>query len=169
MKQWITIISALLLAACGTYLGYELKPGEDRVENVLQILGKPAMCWQNADGTEQLAFPRGPAGIHTYMATIAADGGLLQIRNVLNEKNFARIQTGMSKEEVLYILGPPYQNWTVYFERRDELVWEWRYCDNWSEPARFNVLFDNTKGTVRSTLSLTESQRGLCGRGRCAC
>lgn len=169
MNRWIAVLSALLLGACGTYLGYELKPGEDRLDNVLHVLGQPAMRWQNADNTEQLAFPRGPAGIHTYMATIAADGKLLQIENVLNEKNFARIQPGMSKEAVLYIIGPPYPNWTVYFERRDELVWEWRYCDAWGEPARFNVLFDNTESTVRSTLSLTESQRGLCGRGHCAC
>lgn len=169
MKLWITIFSALLLGACSAYLGYELKPGEDRLENVLHVLGQPAMRWQNADGSEQLAFSRGPMGYHTYMVTIGSDGKLRQIENVLDEKNFARIQPGMGKDEVLRILGPSYPNWTVYFERRDELVWEWRYCDAWNEAARFDVLFDNSKGTVRSTLSLTESQRGLCGRGRCAC
>lgn len=170
MKRWIIIFSALLLNACGAYLGYGLKPGKDSLEKVVHALGQPAMRWQNADGSEQLAFPRGPMGLHTYMVTIGTDGKLRQIGNVLDEKNFARIRPGMSKEEVLRILGPSYQNWTVYFERRDELVWEWRYCNAWNEAARFNVLFDNTKGTVRSTLSLTESQRGLCGRdGRCWC
>jgi hypothetical protein len=169
MKLLLTILSALLLGACGTYLGYGLKPGEDRLENMLHTLGQPAMRWHNADGSTQLAFPRGPAGIHTYMATIAADGKLQQIENVLDEKHFALIQSGMNKEEVLRILGPSYPNWTAYFERRDELVWEWRYCDAWNEPARFNVLFDNSKSTVRSTMSLTESQKGLCNRGRCTC
>jgi len=170
MKLWITIFSALLLGACWAYLGYGLKPGEDRLEDVVHALGQPAMRWQNADSSEQLAFPRGPMGYRTYMVTIDIDGKLRQIENVLDEKNFARIQPGMSKEEVLRILGPSYPNWTVYFERRDELVWEWRYCDAWSEAARFNVLFDNTRGTVRSTMSLTESLKGLCGRdGRCAC
>ena len=170
MKPWIIIISALLLNACGAYLGYGLKPGEDGLEDVVRALGNPAMRWQNEDGSAQLAFPRGPMGYHTYMATIGADGKLRQIVNVLDEKNFARIRPGMSKEEVLRILGPSYPNWTVYFERRDELVWEWRYCDTWNEAARFNVLFDNTRGTVRSTLRLTETQRRLCGRdGHCAC
>lgn len=169
MKFLFAISSALLLCACGTYLGYGLKPGEDRLENVVHALGQPAMRWQNADGSERLAFPRGPMGFQTYIVSMGADGKLRQIENVLDEKNFARILPGMSKEEVLHILGPSYPNWTVFFERRDELVWEWRYCDTWNEAARFNVLFDNTKGTVRSTLSLTESQRGLCGRGRCAC
>lgn len=170
MKPWIIFFSALLLSACGAYLGYDLKPGEDSLEDVVRALGNPAMRWQNEDGSAQLAFPRGPMGYHTYMATIGADGKLRHIVNVLDEKNFARIRPGMSKEEVLRILGPSYPNWTVYFERRDELVWEWRYCDTWNEAARFNVLFDNTSGKVRSTLSLTEAQRGLCGKdGRCEC
>lgn len=169
MKLWITIFSALLLGACGAYLDYGLKPGEDRLENVLHALGQPAMRWRNVDGSEQLAFPRGPMGYHTYMVTIGTDGKLRQIGNVLDEKSFARIQPGMGKDEVLRILGPSYPNWTAYFERRDELVWEWRYCDVWHEAARFDVLFDNSKGTVRSTMSLTESQRGLCRRGRCTC
>ena len=169
MKLWITIFSALLLVACASYSGRGLKPGEDRLEKVVQVMGQPAMRWQNADGSVQLAFPRGPMGYHTYMVTMDTDGKLRQIENVLNEKNFARIQPGMSKDEVLRILGPSYPNWTVYFERRDELVWEWRYCDAWNEAARFNVLFDNSTGAVRNTMSLTESQRGLCGRGRCAC
>lgn len=76
----------------------------------------------------------------------------------------------MTQEQVLRILGPAEPSWTVYFKARDELVWEWRYCDEWNELARFNVLFDGTKGTVRSTMSLTESQRDLCGQDRpCWC
>jgi len=169
MKSLLTILIALLLGACASYGGRGLQPGIDRLENVLQLMGQPAMRWQNADGSEQLAFPRGPMGFHTFMVSIATDGTLRQIENVLDEKNFARIQPGMSKEEVLRILGPSYPNWTVYFKRRDELVWEWRYCDAWSEAARFNALFDNSTGTVRSTLSLTESLKGFCGSEPCAC
>jgi hypothetical protein len=128
------------------------------------------MRWQNADGSEQLAFPRGPMGLNTYMVNIGTDGKLQQIENVLTDTYFERIKPGMNKEEVLRILGPSYPAWTVYFERRDELVWEWRYCDTWNATARFNVLFDNSSGTVRSTLRLTEGQSGLCGReGHCGC
>jgi len=169
MKLWMTILSALSLAACASYSGRGLKPGGDRVENVLQVMGQPAARWQNADASTQLAYTRGPMGVETFMVTIAKDSKLRQVENVLDEKSFARIQHGMSKEEVLHILGPSYPGWTAYFERRDELVWEWRYCDAWREQARFDVLFDNTKGTVRSTMSLTESQLGFCGSVRCWC
>jgi len=157
------------LVACKTYFGYELKPGVDHMEKVLDVLGQPAMRWQRGDGTEQLVFPRGPMGYRTYKVTIDKEGRMLGIENVLNENNFTLIQPGMNKEDVLHILGPSQPNWTVYFERRNELVWEWRYCDTWNEAARFNVLFDYTDGTVRSTLSLTESQRGICGKERCSC
>lgn len=169
MKELILTFAVLLLFSCASYSGRGLKPGEHRLQNVLQLMGEPAMRWQNTDGSEQLAYPRGPMGYHTYMVSIGADGLLRQVENVLDEKHFTRILPGMSQDEVLKILGPPYPNWTAYFERRDELVWEWRYCDAWSEPARFDVLFDNSKKTVRSTMSLTESQKGLCGIGRCWC
>ena len=169
MKLLAIILATLLLGACAAYSGHGLKPGEDRLENVLQVMGQPAMRWQNADGSAQLAYPRGPMGHHTYMAHIGPDGKLRQITNVLDEKNFARIQSGMTQDEVLRLIGPPYPGWTAYFKARDELAWEWSYCDAWNEGARFHVLFDNSKGTVRSTMSLTEAQKGECGDGSCLC
>ena len=125
------------------------------------------MRWQEPDGSQQLAYPR---GIHTFMVQIGADGRMQRIENVMGIKTFARISSGMTKNQVLRILGPSLPSGTAYFKARDELVWEWRYCDEWNEAARFDVLFDGSKETVRSTLSLTESQMGLCGDdGRCIC
>jgi SmpA / OmlA family len=169
MKLRMAIISVLLLGACASYSGHGLKPGEDRLEDVLRVMGQPAMRWQNADGSTQLAYPRGPMGFHTYMVYLESDGKLRKIGNVMDQKNFSRIQPGMTKEQVLRILGPSFPGWTAYFKMRDELVWEWRYCDVWNEAARFDVLFDNSKSTVRSTMSQTEAQMGLCGRGVCMC
>jgi hypothetical protein len=85
------------------------------------------------------------------------------IDNVMETKYFVRIQPGMSKSEVLKILGPSEAAWTAYFKARDELVWEWRYCNEWNELARFEVLFDASKEVVRSTMSQTEAQMELCG------
>lgn len=100
----------------------------------------------------------------------AGYGKLQRIDNVMKPRTFADIRATMSKAQVLHILGPPEPSWTVYFKARDELVWEWRYCDDWNEPARFGALFDGTTGQVRSTMSLRESQMGLCGTdGGCTC
>ncbi|MGC2049556.1 MAG: hypothetical protein WA635_13230 [Gallionella sp.] len=167
MKFFITILTAFLLAACAAYDGRGLKPGDSRLEDVLRIMGEPAMQWQEPNGSRQLAYPR---GIHTFMVDIAPDGRMQKIENIMNMKTFKRIQPGMTKSEVLRILGPSESSGTAYYKARDELVWEWRYCDDWNEAARFEVLFDGSKEVVRSTMSLTDAQRGLCGwEGGCLC
>ena len=165
MKTAIALIFGLLLAGCASYSGYSLKPGSSRTEDVIQVMGEPALRYQEADGSQVLFYPRGPAGVVTYMLQIDAHGILASRENVLDMQHFARIRPGMSKEEVLRIIGPPFPGWTQYFAARDELVWEWRWCDDYSEPARFNVLFDGTSGTVRSTQSMSERQVMPFGRG----
>lgn len=167
MRFFITILSALLLVGCASYSGTGLRPGEARVEDVIRVMGSPAMRWQDSDGSQQLAYPR---GIHTFMVQIGSDGKMQRIENILDMKTFARIRPAMTKSQVLRILGPSEPSGTAYFKARDELVWEWRYCDEWNERARFDVLFDGSKEVVRSTQSQTESQMGLCGReGSCIC
>ena len=42
---------------------------------------------------------------------------------------------------------------TAFFEARDELVWEWRYCDGGNLMAKFDVLFDATTRQVRTSFS----------------
>jgi outer membrane protein assembly factor BamE (lipoprotein component of BamABCDE complex) len=167
MRLFIPILSAFILVACASYSGTGLKPGESRLEDVVRIMGNPAMRWQDPDGSQQLAYPR---GIHTFMVQIGSDGKMQRIENVMDMKTFARIRPDMTKNQVLHILGPSEPSRSDYFKARDELVWEWRYCDAWNEAARFDVLFDGHKEVVRSTMSLTESQMGLCGReGSCLC
>ena len=56
MKFYISILSALLLVACASYSGRGLNAGESRLEDVLRIMGNPAMQWQDPDGARQLAY-----------------------------------------------------------------------------------------------------------------
>ena len=167
MKTIATLIIAFLITACASYDGRGLKPGVSSRDDVIHLMGEPAMRWQEPDGSQLLAYPRGPAGFNTYMVTIGSNGLMTNRQAVLNMRHFALIREGMSQDQVLRILGPSVPQWTVYFERRDELVWEWRYCDAWNEPARFDVLFDNTSKKVRSTQSYPESMirrfREVCG------
>ena len=159
MKPIIALIIALLIAGCASHDGRGLKPGVSNLDEVIQLMGEPAMRWQEPDGSQRLAYPRGPAGFNTFMVTIGPDGRMISLNGVLNMKTFALIREGMTQEQVLRILGPSVAAWTIYFERRDELVWEWRYCDPWNEPARFNVLFDNTTKKVRTTQGYPEVKR----------
>lgn len=168
----IAALFTCVLGACASYDGFGLQPGTARVEDIERVMGQPAMRWSEADGGETLAYPRGPMGYHTFFVRIDPRGNVLGRENVLDTQHFARIQAGMTADEVVRILGPSVAAWTVYFKARDELVWEWRYCDDWNEPARFNVLFDGTSLRVRSTLASPESLRGSFGdddrRGWCS-
>lgn len=165
LKPLLTSLAALALGACAQFGGPPLEPGVSTLADLQRSLGTPAMRWRETDGGEQLAYPRGPMGAHTWMARTDAGGRLVSIDNVMQPRYFARIQAGMSQDEVLRVLGPSYPGWTIYFKARDELVWEWRYCDDWAEPARFSVLFDATSGKVRTTISLTERMSLPFGRG----
>ena len=159
---WLLSCS-LLLAGCVSYDGRGLRPGIDGRDSVLAGMGEPAMRWQEKEGGERWAYPRGPAATQTFMVHIGADGKLQQVEKVLDMAHFARIRSGIDdKDSVLHLIGPPNPAWTVYYEARDELAWEWLFCDDWSLMARFGVLFDGRSGKVRSTFQRPEL-RGMDG------
>lgn len=144
------------LASCAGYSGYNLKPGVATLPEVVATMGEPAMRWDDPDGRVQLAYPRGPSGTQTFMVFMRPDGHLDRIDPVFNMQHFARIESGKSdKAAVLRILGPSLLM-PVYFARRDELVWEWRFIDSWNRPAFFGVIFDGTTGIVRTTFQRPE-------------
>lgn len=140
-------------------------PGPSALADVERTMGAPALSWRAPDGSVRLAYPRGPMGYQTWMVLADPAGSVVRIENVLDENHFAEIRPGMSKDDVLAVLGPPQPAWTRYFPARDELAWEWRYCDDWHAASRFDVLFDATLGTVRSTLRVREE----CRDGACFC
>ena len=146
------VAGALVLSSCAGYSGSNLKPGVSTLAEVVASMGEPAVRWKDADGREQLAYPRGPEGIQTFMAFVGADGRLERIEGVLDMAHFARLEPGKSDQAaVLRLLGPSQPQWTQYFKARDELVWEWRFCDSWNQLALFDVLFDATTGIVRTS------------------
>ena len=119
-------------------------------------MGEPAMQWVDPDHSMQLSYPRGPAGFHSYMVYLDPAGRLQRIENVMGSASFYRISPGMTEQQVLRLLGPSVPAWTSYFAPRRELVWEWRFCDELSQAARFDVLFDGDNGTVRTSYSHME-------------
>ncbi len=156
-RRPLSVAVAVFLAGCAGYSGHGLRPGQATEAEVTAAMGAPAMVWPLPDGRRQLAFPRGPAGVHTYMAWFGADGRLESIRNVLAPEVFVEVLPGLGEAEVLRLLGPGEPAWTAHFPARNELVLEWRYYDDWGETARFDVLFDSTTKRVRSTDCRPES------------
>src|SRR6267154_5667503 len=152
-------VCLLWLGGCASYSGADLKPGQSMLDDVRASMGEPVARWADPDGSLQLSYPRGPAGYHSFMVYLDAAGRLRRIDNVMDEASFNRISKGMTEAEVVRVLGPPVPAWTKYFEARRELVWEWRYCNDWSQAARFDVFLDADQGTVRTSMGWPE----LCG------
>ena len=149
----------LLAAGCANFSG--ISPG-DSAPTVEARLGPPGTVWKNADGSEAWEYPMGPTGVQTFMIDIGPDRAVRAVRQVLTEEYFAKVVAGMSREDVRRLLGRPKEVW--YFPARDEEVWTWRYLE--VNYRFFNVLFDRTSGTVRTTLRLDEVFLPDGGRGK---
>ena len=64
-KRWAGLWAVPPLLACASYSGGGLAPGAARLAEVEALIGPPALRWLEADGSVQLAYPRGPAGLDT--------------------------------------------------------------------------------------------------------
>ena len=146
-KTWLLLATIALISGCAGYSGSGLKPGIATITDVESSMGQPALAWKNTQGqVVQLAYPRGPAGYVTFMAFFSDAGKLDKIEQVLDERHFALIKTGATKEEVLRIIGP-YRDTNV-FSARDELDWNYGYCSQNLQRMAYSVMFDTKTGLV---------------------
>lgn len=141
---------ASMLLACDIVNLKELKPGISTAFEVRDRMGSPAMEWREGDGSVILEYPRTPEGMVNYMIVISQDNVLQEIRQVLTEENFAKIEPGMSREAVRRLLGKPAHD--VYFSLKKERVWDWKTKSETSMDWFFNVHF-NEEGRVVKTSS----------------
>ena len=118
-----------------------LTPGVTTEEQVRNQMGRPETERTFTDGSKRLEYPRGPQGLNTYMVDIDRDGKLQAITQVLTAANFAKIQLGMSEDEVRRLLGKPGQ--VAVFPLKPETVWSWKWREGGvTEEGIFNVHFD---------------------------
>lgn len=136
------------LFGCDFLAERELEAGKSTIEDVRQKMGRPDMIWEEKDGSQTLEFARGPEGSVTYMVRIGPDGRFLAMSNVLVPAMFARIQAGMSVDDVRRLIGKPGEK--TVFKLKNEEVWSWRYASPQPATRMFNVHFD-MDGRVKST------------------
>ena len=147
-RALILAFSAVVLCGCGAAA---VKIGMDEMQ-VVAKMGKPETVRKNIDGSQTWVYPNGPLGRQTYMVTVGADHSVKDVRQVLSDEYFSKVTRGMSRDDVMQILGRPGEIWT--FGARDEEVWSWRYFQ--VNPMFFNVAFDRPSGTVKATQRLEE-------------
>lgn len=143
------LVAALLPACDGVNLA-KLRPGVTSLQEVREIMGAPAMAWQDADGSQTWEYPRTPQGMVNYMIDFGPDQLVREVRQVLNEDNFARVRAGMRMPEIRRLLGQPAHE--MYFSLAKEHVWDWKVRVDAGMDQFFNVHF-NEAGVVLRTSS----------------
>src|SRR5262245_2205369 len=120
----ILSIAALALAACASFDGFSLTPGQSTAEEVVKVMGAPAEKRAGPEGETWFYFPRQPFGRKTFVARIAPDGHLIALEQRLTDENVARIVPNTTHaEQVRDLFGPPYQ--VQHFQRMERDVWSW--------------------------------------------
>ena len=157
MKTLASFSLALGLSACAAHDGFTLRPGASNEAEVRGVMGAPALEIAERDGSKRLAYPRGPLGSQTYMADVGRDGVLREVRQVLSDDTFYRIQPGQTRDDVLRMIGPPGE--TMFFARLNQDSWGYRYKDTWGYLAIFSVNFDSNGVVVSKFTRRIERDR----------
>ncbi|WP_069045559.1 outer membrane protein assembly factor BamE domain-containing protein [Hydrogenophaga sp. RAC07] len=141
---------AMLLAACDVKNISELEEGVSTEADVRERFGAPEAVWDGEDGAQIYEYNRQPAGHVNYMITIGPDGRMAALRQVLTERNFARVVPGMAMEEVRRMLGKPMKVTTYDLKR--ETHYDWRYMDgnNQNDSKVFTAVFDTDLRVIRT-------------------
>lgn len=153
------LLSALFIAGCASYGGAGLRPGVSTEADVRSTMGTPAAEFAQGDGSRRLVYPRGPLGTRTFMADVGPDRRLTGVTQVLDDDTFYRIQPGLTRDEVLRLIGPPGQ--TMAFPRSATTAWDYRYNDTWGYVATFSVTFDREGIVVSKFTQRVERDRGM--------
>jgi hypothetical protein len=110
MKRLSLLATSFLLAACASYDGRNLVPGQSNAAEVEAAMGRAAEKRPGAGGETVYYYPQLPWGYVSYAARIGADGKLIGVEQRLTLDNINKVKAGVSRGgEVRDLLGPPYE------------------------------------------------------------
>lgn len=158
MRLAALALCALLLTGCATPdRDARLQPGVSNEAQVLALYGQPRRVWPEPDGGRTLEYSSQPMGRHAYMVRLGAEGRLLHVQDGLSAASRARIEPGMTPEQVSRILGS--ERSRVYYRHSGEDVWDWTVePDQAGYGLRFNVHFKDGR-VVRAGRSMVFPSR----------
>ena len=114
---------AAALVGCASIAPASLPIGTPIAEARQSLFG-PTDEFALPDGGTRLAFNKGK---QTFMLDFDLEGRLRSSTQVLTEANFATVQKGMTRRDVLVKLGRPSQVFRAGYQRLD--IWNYRYFE----------------------------------------
>ena len=152
-----------MLAACASFDGRGLVPGQSTATDVGRVMGAPVEKRQ-VSGETWYYYPRQPYGRQTFVARLTPEGRLVALEPRLNPETISRIVPNTTRSaDVRDLLGPPWQS--TRFARLDREVWSWS-INRWGKPgfpAQLHVQI-SPDGVVREAYVLDEFQAGREGK-----
>ena len=134
----LALISCIALAACAIdRLPSLVTPGASATD-VEARMGKPIAQGVLPNGETYWDYTLQPMGYHNYRVTFASDERVQALQDLLTNQYIARVEPGMSRAQVLDIVGPSrqperYANGTTSLS--------WRY-DDYGVIKLLHVIFD---------------------------
>lgn len=152
-----TLLCTALLAGCATLdRDARLQPGHSRGADVIALYGPPTRSWPEADGGRTLEYSTQPRGQRCYMVRLGPDDRLIGVADALSAANRARVEAGMTPEQVSRLLGS--ERSRVFYRLSGEEVWDWNIEPEGGYGMRFNVHFKDGR-VVRTGQSMVFGDR----------
>lgn len=121
-KILLPIMMLAALAGCAADKP-SLRPGQLEAQ-VLATMGAPTGRYSLPEGAARLEFAKGPYGRVTWMVDLDREGRVTRFDQVLQDRYFEQVRHGMSRQELLLLLGRPADKAP---ERMQRQTWSWRY------------------------------------------
>ena len=157
---WLFFAAATVFAGCDQKKIAELEEGVATEADVRAKFGEPAAVYPEENGARTFEYPRQPEGQVNYMITIAADGKMSALRQVLKDASFVKVVPGMDKAQLRRLLGRPAK--TQVYELKREEVWDWRFRTESNESKLFSATMD-PNGVVKATAITLDPQTNMPG------
>lgn len=146
------LLPALLLSACAVMKPPLAQPGQTEAD-MLATMGAPTGRYALEGGVQRVEYAKGPYGRVTWMVDLDASGRVVAVQQALTRENFAKVRHGMSRDEVLRLLGRPADKAGEYMDRQ---TWSWRFETYDCEWVRITFI---AEGRVRGGASYLPDPR----------
>jgi hypothetical protein len=154
LRGLVMAAATLLLAACASFDGRGLVPGQSTESQVLGLMGPPVESRQLPGGAKAHYFSRLFEGRAMFVATIGPDGVLQSLEQRLTRENIGKLVADQSTaDDVRALFGPP--GAVGYLPLKPREWWEYKYYDYYDRRILW-VQFSPHDGIVREVLDMRD-------------